>query len=257
MENKELNIKSSTIEKGLDLAKDFLGKLISPTVEEVGLLLSDNIKLYRFKNQVKILLKAKKYVEDKNIKLKEIPTKILVPLLENASLEDNEDIQDKWAAMIANFANSKNNLQNQIFPYLLSQISIEEYDELKYLQQREIAFEKKYHDILKLPQNSWERNKALKDYEREKIEGHYLTLEEYEKANLVRLGLVRQLPPRMYIEEFNVEYSFESPRDRWYQPELEIDIDEYGFKLTELGEKFLLLCELELTKMPEDAKNPL
>jgi hypothetical protein len=32
----ELNIKSSTIEKGLELAKDFLGKLISPTVEEGG-----------------------------------------------------------------------------------------------------------------------------------------------------------------------------------------------------------------------------
>jgi hypothetical protein len=57
MEGKELNIKSSTIEKGLDLAKDFLGKLISPTVEEVGLLLSENIKYLRFKNQIKILLK--------------------------------------------------------------------------------------------------------------------------------------------------------------------------------------------------------
>ncbi|OJW82200.1 MAG: hypothetical protein BGO69_16530 [Bacteroidetes bacterium 46-16] len=61
----EINIKSSTIEKGLELAKDFLGKLISPTIEEIGLLISDNVKLYRFKNQVNILLKAKKIVERK------------------------------------------------------------------------------------------------------------------------------------------------------------------------------------------------
>ena len=70
--SKELNIKSSTIEKGLELAKDFLGKLISPTIEEAGLLISENIKFLRFKNQVKILLKAKDYVEKNNISLKEI-----------------------------------------------------------------------------------------------------------------------------------------------------------------------------------------
>lgn len=67
MSENQLNIKSSTIEKGLDLAKEFLGKLISPTVEEVGLLISDNIKYLRFKNQVNILLKAQKYVESKNL----------------------------------------------------------------------------------------------------------------------------------------------------------------------------------------------
>src|SRR5688500_4034060 len=100
MSDKDINIKSSTIEKGLELAKEFLGKLISPIIEEVGLLISDNIKFLRFKNQVKILLKAKDYVEKRNISIKEIPIKILVPLLEKASLEDNEPLQEKWAKML-------------------------------------------------------------------------------------------------------------------------------------------------------------
>lgn len=102
MSNKEFNIKSSTIEKGPELAKDFLGRLINPTAEEVGLLISDNIKYFRFKNQVRILLKTKDYVEKKNIKIKEIPIKILVPLLENASLEDNDSLQNKWANLLVN-----------------------------------------------------------------------------------------------------------------------------------------------------------
>src|SRR5205814_10515227 len=97
MPDKEINIKSSTIDKGLELAKEFLGKLISPTIEEVGLLISENVKYLRFKNQIRILLKAKDYVEKKKINLKEIPIKILVPLLDKASLEDNETMQDKWA----------------------------------------------------------------------------------------------------------------------------------------------------------------
>src|SRR5829696_7046169 len=102
MKSKELNIKSSTIEKGLELAKEFLGKLISPTIEETGLLISDNIKFLRFKNQVRILLKAKNYVEKNNIPIKEISIKILVPLLDKASLEEDEVLQDKWAKMLVN-----------------------------------------------------------------------------------------------------------------------------------------------------------
>lgn len=31
----DFNIKSSTIEKGLNLVKEFLGKLIGPSVEEI------------------------------------------------------------------------------------------------------------------------------------------------------------------------------------------------------------------------------
>ena len=71
MGNKQINIKSSTIEKGLELAKDFVGKLIGPTIEELGLLIADNVKYFRFKNQVRILNKARKYVESRNIKTRQ------------------------------------------------------------------------------------------------------------------------------------------------------------------------------------------
>ena len=125
------NIKSSTVELGFELAKEFLKKLISPSVEELGLLLSDKIKYLRFRNQVAILNKAENLVKQKGIRIKEIPVKILVPLLENASLEEDKDLQSNWAKMVANLADSKSNLQNQIFPYLLSQISKEELNGLR------------------------------------------------------------------------------------------------------------------------------
>ena len=74
---KNLNIKSSTIEKGLEVAKDFVDKLIMPSIEEAGLLVKDHITMWRFKNQVKMLNKAKYYceihkIEPKKISLKEI-----------------------------------------------------------------------------------------------------------------------------------------------------------------------------------------
>ncbi len=250
MSEKEFNIRSSTIEKGLDLVKSFLEKLIFPTVEEVGLLLADNIKFFRFKNQVKILLKAEKYVSTNNIKIKEIPIKILVPLLENASLEDNDDLQDKWAKMIANMADSDSNLQNQIFPYILGQISIIEYDSLKELSIDEEKFRgirNEYNTLIRTDKFSHNHETRAMRKEIDKIEqgGFYLNLEGYENANLLRLGLIRQLPPTIIIDEFKTGGS-ESGHfgEEWHMIGAQYDQDDYGFRITELGQKFLEICEL-------------
>ena len=251
MNKRELNIKSSTIELGLELAKDFLGKLISPTIEEVGLLIADNIKYFRFKNQIKILIKAEEYVEKKNIKIKEIPIKILVPLLENASLEENEDLQDKWANMLANLADSESNLQNQIFPYLLSQISIEEFTGLKELSNQESEHIK---DIKRLnfliEQDRKESSGIGVNYTNEryhldekinkgKQQGFWISLELFEFSNLERLGLIKQTPPSIVVEKHITDYKYEVPEEYF---EAVYDTDDYGFKITELGEKLLKIC---------------
>lgn len=247
--SKELNIKSSTIEKGLDLAREFLGKLISPTIEEVGLLISDNVKYLRFKNQINILLKAKQYVEKRNIKVKEIPIKILVPLLDKASLEENEDLQNKWASMLANLVDSSTNLQNQIFPYLLSQISIEEFEQLRELATKEAEHRLRRNQLDELRKtDKYAFNKEAKDLKKEieKIEqgGFWISLEEYERANLLRLGLTRQLPPKIYIQEFQT--GGEEYGERWHQIEAEYDPDDFGYRITELGEKLLEICKVDI-----------
>ena len=63
MENNEQNqktdISSTAVEKGLDLAKGFVDKLVSPPIEELGLLIKDQVSYWRFSNQIKILNKAK------------------------------------------------------------------------------------------------------------------------------------------------------------------------------------------------------
>lgn len=125
--SKELNIKSSTIEKGIEIAKDFLDKLIMPAVEETGLLVKDQVTFWKFKNQVKILNKAKKYCQKHNIKPKAISLKLLVPLIETAALEEDELLQNQWAILLSNLVDSEQNIENHVFPYLLGQISKNEF----------------------------------------------------------------------------------------------------------------------------------
>jgi len=253
---KEINIKSSTVEKGLELAKEFLGKLISPTVEELGLFISDNIKFLRFKNQVKILLKAKKYIEEKNITLKEIPIKILVPLLEQASLEDDEKLQDKWSNMLVNMADSETNMQNQVFPYILSQLSIEEYDALVTVLKREKDLSTKQEMLSKLAISLNDKyyfkpatKELRKEIEQIEQDGFWLAIEGFEVANVARLGLIRQLPPKIYIEEFRTGGREYESTEQWHQIDAQYDQESYGYRLTELGERFLAICEL---KHPKD-----
>lgn len=250
MPESEFNLKSSTIEKGLEIAKDFLDKLISPTIEEVGLLISDNIKYLRFKSQVRILLKAKDYVEKKKINLKEIPIKILVPLLENASLEENEKLQDKWSNMLVNMVNSDKNFQNQIFPYILNQISIEEFDSLKEILQKELEFELQVSELEKIkfkdPHCMTKECKKMESHISYVEQGGFsIYLREHEISNLLRLELINKTPPKIYIQGLHL---YPTVKDEIRYLDANYDYEDFGYRITELGKKFIEICELESTE---------
>lgn len=127
MTDKKIDITSTAVEKGLDIAKDFLNKLIIPTVEETGLLLRDKVTMWRFNNQVKMLNKAQVICEKNGVNPKKVSLKVLCPLLDYAGLEEDEVLQDKWAQLLANMVDSGQNIENHVFPYILSQISTNEF----------------------------------------------------------------------------------------------------------------------------------
>jgi hypothetical protein len=149
----EINVCSKAIEKSLDLAKEFLGKLISPSVEEAGLLFKDKIAHWRLNNQINVLLKVKAKCEENHIDIQKLKLKLLCPLLENISLEDDEFLQDKWSNLISNLIDSKKNLQNNIFPEILSKISKDEFQKL------ESSYSKKHYEL-----PVWEKQLDLIDY---------------------------------------------------------------------------------------------
>jgi NurA-like 5'-3' nuclease len=105
----EIELAKEAIKDSIEAAKEFAGKLISPGLEEGGGIIQDTIKFWRFKNQINILLKAKQFLEEKGIKPQKVLPKTLVPLLENGSLEEDEDMQNRWAALLSNAANPEIN----------------------------------------------------------------------------------------------------------------------------------------------------
>lgn len=146
---KKINITSTAIEKGVDLAKDFLDKLVMPAVEETGLLLKDRVTLWKFKNQVRMLNKAKAYCEKNNISTKQVSLKLLCPLLDYSGIEEDEILQDKWAILLSNMVDSDQNIENHVFPYILSQLSTNEFLVLEKVYDDKLSRIEKYSIELK------------------------------------------------------------------------------------------------------------
>lgn len=84
--------------------ESFFNGIIPDFVRQGGGILSDNVRLWRFKNQLNILKKAQKAIEESGLQKQNVPLKVLTPLIENSSLEEDEGMQERWANLLGNAA---------------------------------------------------------------------------------------------------------------------------------------------------------
>ena len=79
-------------------------RMLGPAADEVAEMWRDQVRVYRYGRQLKLLEKAERMAQDAGFTPQAVPPKILFPLLEGASFEDNEDLHTMWAALFANAA---------------------------------------------------------------------------------------------------------------------------------------------------------
>lgn len=170
----EFNIKSSTIEKGLELAKDLLQSLVGKPIEEMGLLFSDNVKVWRLRNQVRNLERVREIVRKGNITTKQVNMKVLFPYLEAVSLEEDEELHEMWANLFVNYIDAESKLEITVFPEILKQLSTKDVQILKDFYNGDV-----YYDNYGLPRR--------KDFDK------LMNYTPIEVANLERLGITRPL----------------------------------------------------------------
>ncbi|MEO8049671.1 MAG: Abi-alpha family protein [Acidobacteriota bacterium] len=79
-------------------------RMFGPAADEVAEMWRDEVRIYRYGRQVKLLEKVEKMAQEAGFNPQAVPPKILFPLLEGASFEDNEDLHTMWAGLLANAA---------------------------------------------------------------------------------------------------------------------------------------------------------
>ena len=92
-------------------------RMLGPAADELAEMWKDQIRLYRYERQMKCVEKAEKMAEAAGITPQALPPKILFPLLEGVSFEDDEDLHTMWPALLANTA-SPDNAKNVRFGFI-------------------------------------------------------------------------------------------------------------------------------------------
>lgn len=122
----------------------FISDILRPPAKELGGLLADKVRWYRFRTQVEIMLSAKEHIDKLGLKTQKIPVKLLANLLDKCSWEEDENMKARWASLLVNFATErKKSGPNISFTNILSQLSPVEakfvdlmYDEIQWPARR-------------------------------------------------------------------------------------------------------------------------
>lgn len=81
----------------------FLSKVFHEPIELTVGIISDKLKFLKWQRQVRMADKITEILKGRNItETRPIPPKFALPMLENASLEEDDELQDIWIRLMAN-----------------------------------------------------------------------------------------------------------------------------------------------------------
>lgn len=97
---------AKTTSKGIDAIRDaspFINRVFGPLVENAVGLLSDRLQYYRLSQFLTLKDKTNALLDARCITdTQAVPPHIALPLIEAATITDNEELQDLWAGLMAN-----------------------------------------------------------------------------------------------------------------------------------------------------------
>jgi len=111
------------VEKVLDPVVDLFKKVAGPAAEEIGLSLRDSVHVYRAKRAYRLAEKFHQFVKERGIEPRQVNLKLLLPVLDYASVEDDEDLHTMWANLLANAADPTHYEVLPSFAEVLHQLS--------------------------------------------------------------------------------------------------------------------------------------
>lgn len=120
---------AKTVGKGIDAAREaggFIAKYVAGPLEQGIGIFEDKLKYLRWKNQVRLMNRADEFLQAQGLSAptRPVPLKLAIPLLQEGSLEDDPYMQDHWAQMLANAANSQSGVEvSRSYIDILSQLN--------------------------------------------------------------------------------------------------------------------------------------
>jgi hypothetical protein len=119
------------VEGAMEPFSDLIQKLFGPAAEEAGLMLKDSVHRFRVKRLIRFFQGTTERFANAKFEQAQVSLKLLSPIIENASLEEDDNLQDIWANLLANAADpDQRNGVYPSFPAMLKELTARD---VKYL----------------------------------------------------------------------------------------------------------------------------
>jgi hypothetical protein len=102
------------VEGAMKPFSDLIQALFGPAAAEAGLMLEESVRDFRRARRMRFLRQTKRVLSNTNIKPAKVSLKLLIPIIENASNEEEDGLQDIWANLLANAADPLR--ENRVYP---------------------------------------------------------------------------------------------------------------------------------------------
>jgi hypothetical protein len=132
MDPTEIELAKIGAETAVAPLRDVINRLFGPWADELGSLMAEPIRVWRYSRSLKLFEKVSRIAASRGIPLKAVPLKTILPILEYASVEENDDLHDRWANLLASAAIDAN-IVRPFFPDALRQLGTTEARLLDYL----------------------------------------------------------------------------------------------------------------------------
>lgn len=128
-ESKAIQEVAKATGKAIDAAREvggFIARYVASPLDEGAGILHDWLKHVRWERQLRLIQRADQFLRQAGLEApsRAVPLKIAVPLLQAATLEDDDSLQDRFAALLVNAANEASGVEvHRSFVEILSQIT--------------------------------------------------------------------------------------------------------------------------------------
>ena len=86
---------------------DLLVRLLGGACDEIGKGLTAGVAGWSLKRQIRFWQEAARMISDAGFDSRSVSPKLLITIVQNASIEDDDEMQDCWAALLANAADPR------------------------------------------------------------------------------------------------------------------------------------------------------
>jgi hypothetical protein len=112
------------IPAAMKAACEAFSDVIGPPAKATGQLLASPIHMMQAELFLRFVPRYKRLVKQAGISERQVPFRIWFPILQSASIEEDNSMQETWAALLANAANPRSNVEvTTAFVEVLKQIS--------------------------------------------------------------------------------------------------------------------------------------